>query len=213
LRKIDPRASKCEGQGSDSCSRNQAEETECENGVCGNREVQRGCFVPTESHWYGDKGWGLRLTRDACKNDIVEHYVVEVLEPDDFWERFTNMSGDEPMYFCEFVHGLIIDARLKGSYARLINHSCEPNAALRQRSVKGSRHVVVMMLDNAKAGDEVTIAYRDPVTSRQWRCKCGRDSCVSGLSESGRDMRASGVPVPAAGGDEDVVILDSEGDC
>jgi len=114
LRKLDPRASKCEGQGSDSCQRNRAEETECENGVCSNREVQRGCFVPTEGCWYGDKGWGLRVTRDACKDDIVEQYVGEVLEPDDFWERFTNTSGDEPMYFCEFVHGLIIDAKLKG---------------------------------------------------------------------------------------------------
>jgi len=213
LRKIDPRASWCEGPGSVGCLKNAAEETECENGICANREVQRGCYVPTESHWYGDKGWGLRVTVDARRDEIVEQYVGEVLEPDDFWERFGNTSGDEPMFFCEFVHGLVIDARLKGSYARLINHSCKPNAAFRQRSIRGSRHVVVMLLRDVKAGEEVTIAYRDPVTSRQWVCKCGHATCVNNVVNDMRALRASGVSVPAVRGDDEVVVVESEEGC
>jgi len=211
LKHIDPRAETCGGPGSQSCMANASMEMECEVGVCANRAVQRGRFVPTESMWCGDKGWGLRLVADAKKDELVEEYVGEVIEPGEFWDRFQSLSGSEPMYFVEFVHGLIIDARLKGSFARLINHSCEPNAQLRQWSVKGARHVVVSMLCDAQAGDEVTIAYRDPVTSRQWRCKCGKDSCVNS-DEGVRVMRTSGVAVPSEGVDDDVVIL-SDGEC
>mmetsp|Transcript_61499 Transcript_61499/g.127056 ORF Transcript_61499/g.127056 Transcript_61499/m.127056 type:complete len:187 (+) Transcript_61499:392-952(+) len=185
---------------------------ECENGVCANRVVQRGSFVPTETHWFDGKGWGLRLKVCARKDELVEQYVGEVLEPDEFWVRFSNTPAREPMYFVEFVHGLIIDARLKGSYARLVNHSCKPNAAFRQHSVKGSRHVVVAMLRDAQAGEEVTVAYRDPITSRQWRCKCGSANCAS-MGEVDRVVRASGVSVPSADGDDDVVILDVQERC
>mmetsp|Transcript_60454 Transcript_60454/g.124347 ORF Transcript_60454/g.124347 Transcript_60454/m.124347 type:complete len:204 (+) Transcript_60454:1236-1847(+) len=146
LKRMDPPAELCEGEGTASCLRNRGAEIECENGVCSNRVVQRGLRVPTEAHWYDGKGWGLRLLKDVDKDEIVERYVGEVLEPDEFWSRFKNMSGEEPMYFCEFVLGYIIDAGAKGSFARLINHSCEPSAVFRHRTVLGTRQVVVTML-------------------------------------------------------------------
>mmetsp|Transcript_62462 Transcript_62462/g.129723 ORF Transcript_62462/g.129723 Transcript_62462/m.129723 type:complete len:245 (-) Transcript_62462:79-813(-) len=212
LKRIDPLADLCDGEGTPGCLRNRGFEMECENGVCSNRMVQRGSFVPTEAHWFDGKGWGLRLKVDGRKDELVEQYVGEVLEPDEFWARFSNTPAGESMYFVEFVHGLIIDARLKGSYARLVNHACEPNAAFRQHSVKGSRHVVVALLRDVKAGEEVTVAYRDPVTSRQWKCKCGSEKCTS-LGGIERVVRSSGVSVPSADGDDDVVILDGDGRC
>jgi len=209
LRRMDPRAEKCEGDGSAACLRNSGAEIECENGVCSNRGVQRGVRVPTEAHWYEGKGWGLRLTRDARKGELVEQYVGEVLEPEDFWERFRHMTGREPLYFCEFVQGLIIDAGSKGSFARLINHSCDPSAMLRHRSVKGMRRVVVTMARDAKEGEEVTVAYRDPVSSRSWVCKCGKAVCEQ-VARDSVFVRDAGVPVPREGGSEEVVIVDSE---
>jgi len=210
LRQMDPRAEKCEGEGSPSCLRNRGAEIECENGVCTNRVVQRGIRVPTEAQWYDGKGWGLKLAKDASKGELVERYVGEVLEPEDFWERFKHMTGEEPLYFCEFVQGLIIDAGSKGSFARLINHSCEPSAILRHWSVKGMRQVVVTMLRDARAGEEVTVAYRDPVSSRNWVCKCGKASCEQVAKEAVR-VRDAGVPVPREGGGEEVVVVSDDG--
>mmetsp|Transcript_60819 Transcript_60819/g.125318 ORF Transcript_60819/g.125318 Transcript_60819/m.125318 type:complete len:124 (-) Transcript_60819:29-400(-) len=123
------------------------------------------------------------------------------------------MTGDEPLYFCEFVQGLIIDAGSKGSFARLINHSCEPSAMFRHRLVKGMRVVVVTMIRDAAVGEEVTIAYRDPVSSRNWVCKCGQPSCVQ-VEKGAVCVRDAGVPVPPAVGGAGVeVIVVSEDEC
>mmetsp|Transcript_7718 Transcript_7718/g.15290 ORF Transcript_7718/g.15290 Transcript_7718/m.15290 type:complete len:90 (+) Transcript_7718:300-569(+) len=63
-------------------------EMECEAGVCANRAVQRGRFAPTESQWYGEKGWGLKLVVDVKRDKLVEEYVGEVIEQGEFWDRF-----------------------------------------------------------------------------------------------------------------------------
>jgi len=157
-------------------------ELECENGVCGNRVLQRRAFVPTEAFKTEDRGWGLRLLADAKKGDVVEEYVGEVVDPVEFWQRFDSTEIADPLYFCEFVDGLVIDVTYKGSFARLINHACVPNARLQHRSVAGWRRVIVVMKVDALKGEEVTVAYRLPDgVNRMWRrCLCGEKGCVDG---------------------------------
>mmetsp|Transcript_61527 Transcript_61527/g.127145 ORF Transcript_61527/g.127145 Transcript_61527/m.127145 type:complete len:205 (+) Transcript_61527:1268-1882(+) len=200
---MDPRADVCDGEGSDSCALNFGLELECENGVCGNRVLQRRAFVPTEAFKTADRGWGLRLLSRAAKGSLVEEYVGEVVEPGEFWKRFDATDVADPLYFCEFVDGLIIDATYKGSFARLINHACAPNARLQHRSVAGWRRVVVVMIEDGEAGDEVTVAYRLPDgVNRMWqRCLCGRKGCVSG--------KGAGAAASVVKEEEDVVVLSS----
>ena len=179
LRDMDPRADLCDGEGSEMCLLNQGFEVECERGACSNRVLQRGAFAPTVTHWYEGKGWGVKLKCAVDKGDVVEEYLGEIIEPETFWERYEKADSTAPMFFCEFVSKLVVDASKHGSYARWINHSCRPNAEIRHKSVKGMRRLVVVMAKDGDEGDEVTVGYRIPGRLRTWECACGEDSCVS----------------------------------
>jgi hypothetical protein len=60
----------------------------------------------------------------------------------------------------------------KGSYAYYLNHSCNPNAGLKDK-------VMVIAMRNIEKGEEITIDYSITEADPYWKmkCKCGDRHC------------------------------------
>lgn len=71
---------------------------------------------------------------------------------------------------------LAIDAAVGGDATAFINHSCVPNAYMRE--VPGNK-VMFFALRDIKAGEEITINYRDPHHPPAALCRCGAPQCRS----------------------------------
>ena len=76
-----------------------------------------------------------------------------------------------------------IDAEVGGDATAFINHSCAPNAYMRE--VPG-KQVLFFALRDIKAGEEITINYRDPDHPPAPLCWCGAPQCRSRRCQRGR---------------------------
>ena len=75
--------------------------------------------------------------------------------------------------------GEYLDPSRRGSIARFMNHSCEPNSTMEIWTVKGELRACVYTKKAVGANDELTFDYgwepmaRKPLT----KCLCGTPSC------------------------------------
>lgn len=63
-------------------------------------------------------------------------------------------------YFLTVTDDVVIDAREKGSIARFVNHSCNPNCEVQKWNVCGEQRCGFFADRDMKAGTEITIDYR-----------------------------------------------------
>lgn len=201
LTRVDDRAARCDGEGSVSCDENRALGCECENGVCGNRTVQRRAFKRTTVQ-KGHGQWALIMEEDGAKGDVVEEYVGECLREEQFRERWEATQEKERVYFCALLPGLVVDATHYGSFARFVNHHCDANAVLAPLSVCGERRIVVRLEQDVTCGEEVTVRYGFEDGEFVQRCWCGGASCQGwihrlpasrGEGDEGTDAHDEGV--------------------
>lgn len=84
----------------------------------------------------------------------------------------------------ELERGLIIDGT-KGSMARFINHSCEPNCEVRMVKVNGTPRMAVFAGDQGvMTGEELTYDYNfDNFGTTRQICYCGAPNCRGFLSK------------------------------
>lgn len=78
-----------------------------------------------------------------------------------------------------FEQRLIIDAT-KGSIARFVNHSCEPNCTMEKRTVAGVPRMALFAGPNGiMTGEELTYDYNfDPFSDKNVQvCRCGAPTC------------------------------------
>jgi len=91
----------------------------------------------------------------------------------------------------------VIDANIKGSVARWINHSCDPNCeAVVEQDDKGRPHkdkVFIEALRDIKAGEELTYNYgitlderHTPKLKKLWACRCGAAGCTGTMLQPKR---------------------------
>jgi len=148
VRGKDPSPAVCRGFASAECAANRSLKIECNVGACDNRVLQRRDFrkVIVRPFIRNDKThWGVFMDEDGKEGDVLEEYVGEGLTYDDFEERRLGLQPADNWYFCALAHGVILDATHMGSYARFINHHCQPNAALRPWSVATYRRLAVSL--------------------------------------------------------------------
>lgn len=75
-----------------------------------------------------ERGWGLRTLVDIKKGTLITEYRGEVISQQTCEERMRTVYKDQKnFYFFDYRNGEVLDASTKGSDARFINHSCEPN--------------------------------------------------------------------------------------
>lgn len=83
---------------------------------------------------------------------------------------------------CYLFHvndSFIIDATLKGSISRFINHCCEPCMYCKDIQLDGKNHLCFFARYDIQAGQELTYDYRfkEEVEENKLPCDCGAPNC------------------------------------
>ena len=94
-------------------------------------------------------------------------------------------DGSGSCYLFRLDDDYIVDATVKGSAARFINHSCEPNCYSRCITVDGEKRITLFSMRNLRAGEELTYNYQfaievDP--ELKIPCYCGSRSCFGTMN-------------------------------
>jgi SET domain/Bromodomain/PHD-like zinc-binding domain/PHD-finger/F/Y-rich N-terminus/PWWP domain len=97
----------------------------------------------------------------------------------------SSSDGSGSCYLFRFNDEYIVDATMKGSAARFINHCCEPNCYSKVVIDGKSRHILIRSLRPLRRGEELTYNYRfgmetDP--SQKLPCYCGAPSCTQSMN-------------------------------
>src|SRR5271170_1622397 len=90
-----------------------------------------------------------------------------------------------------FDQNMIIDAT-RGSIARFVNHSCEPNCRMVKWIVAGKPRMALFAGDRPiMTGDELTYDYNfDPFSAKNVQeCRCGSDNCRGVLGPKPKDHK------------------------
>lgn len=126
-----------------------------------------------------NRGFGVRSCRTWAPGQIIMEYTGEIISEGECQRRMREEYRDKQCYYLmELEKGLIIDGA-KGSMARFINHSCEPNCEVRMVKVNGTPRMGVFAgEEGVVTGEELTYDYNfDNFGERRQVCYCGAPSC------------------------------------
>lgn len=125
-----------------------------------------------------DRGYGVRSNRTFDANQIIVEYAGEIITQDECDSRMAKLYKDNEVsltkgrasshqeliqiqcyYLMSFDQNMIIDAT-RGSIARFVNHSCEPNCKMIKWTVAGKPRMALFAGDKGiTTGDELTYDY------------------------------------------------------
>ncbi|KNG85872.1 putative histone-lysine N-methyltransferase (Ash1) [Aspergillus nomiae NRRL 13137] len=127
-----------------------------------------------------DRGYGVRSNRTFEPNQVIVEYTGEIITQAECEKRMrTIYKKNECYYLMYFDQNMIIDAT-RGSIARFVNHSCEPNCRMEKWTVAGKPRMALFAGDRGiMTGDELTYDYNfDPYSQKNvQQCRCGSDRC------------------------------------
>ncbi|PIG83659.1 histone-lysine N-methyltransferase (Ash1) [Aspergillus arachidicola] len=127
-----------------------------------------------------DRGYGVRSNRTFEPNQVIVEYTGEIITQAECEKRMrTIYKNNECYYLMYFDQNMIIDAT-RGSIARFVNHSCEPNCRMEKWTVAGKPRMALFAGDRGiMTGDELTYDYNfDPYSQKNvQQCRCGSDRC------------------------------------
>jgi hypothetical protein len=207
-----PRAPPSHGCG-DAClnahSRIRCDPKSCPAGrACANTEFQACPKQPIAVFLTAHCGWGVKATGPIPAGAFIVEYQGEVVSSSECAARMAaaRAAGEPDVYMMDLGPGLAIDARARGSVARLINSSCAPNcvAQLWHDAGTGEPRVGIFAGERPiQPGEELAYDYAfDPASSStsnsggppaDYHCKCGAPACRGTID------RAVGPPERAVG--------------
>ncbi|ORY45729.1 SET domain-containing protein, partial [Rhizoclosmatium globosum] len=170
-------------------------EGNCATGTtCSNQSFQRSLSAslsPTgglEICETSGRGFGIRTTRTFPKNTFLMEYCGEIISAETSRHRMETIYKDMThYYFLNYDKSEVIDGCRKGSDARFVNHSCNPNCRIEKWVVNGEYCVGLFTERELEAGEEVTYDYRFESFGDMKKCMCGARGCRGflGLNKSG----------------------------
>ncbi|KAI9028869.1 hypothetical protein CLU79DRAFT_736471 [Phycomyces nitens] len=165
----DPKSCPCKSQ----CSNQRFQRKE------GTKELQ--IFLTRE------RGWGLRTLVDVNRGDLLVEYRGEVISHKMCEERMRTVYTDQKnFYFLDYQNGEVVDACSKGTEARFINHSCDPNCHIEKWALKGELAVGVFASRHIPANSELFYDYNFSVfgnAESQQICHCGSEKCRGSIGK------------------------------
>ncbi|KAJ5594481.1 uncharacterized protein N7459_000689 [Penicillium hispanicum] len=182
---------------------------ECDNGncrlgpECGNRNFNElkhrtkagGKYnIGVEVIKTPDRGYGVRSNRTFEPNQIIVEYTGEIITQWECEKRMrTVYKNNDCYYLMYFDQNMIIDAT-RGSIARFVNHSCEPNCRMEKWTVAGKPRMALFAGDRGvMTGEELSYDYNfDPYSNKNvQQCRCGSENCrgVLGPRPKDKDQR------------------------
>ena len=158
----------------------------CEAGeLCGNKRITKKQWKDLQVVDAGVKGRGLVSKHPAKFGDFLIEYTGIAIKKDYLDAMFRRYRMERMLYIMALDSNVYIDARKKGSVARYINHSCEPNCAVHRWKVRGVIRAGIFALKEIKAGEELSFDYkwkrkrgRAPT-----KCYCGAKTCRGTLED------------------------------
>ncbi|EPS26643.1 hypothetical protein PDE_01581 [Penicillium oxalicum 114-2] len=142
-----------------------------------------------------DRGYGVRSNRTFEPNQIIVEYTGEIITQFECERRMrTVYKNNECYYLMYFDQNMIIDAT-RGSIARFVNHSCEPNCRMEKWTVAGKPRMALFAGDRGiMTGEELSYDYNfDPYSLKNvQQCRCGSENCrgILGPRPKDKDQRA-----------------------
>ncbi|KAJ4358624.1 uncharacterized protein N0V89_003208 [Didymosphaeria variabile] len=126
------------------------------------------------------KGYGVRAMRCFEPHQIIVEYAGEIITQDECERRMKQVyKKDKCYYLMSFDNKMIIDAT-RGTIARFVNHSCEPNCEMIKWTVGGEPRMALFAGSRGiTTGEELTYDYNfDPFSLKNIQeCRCGTKSC------------------------------------
>ncbi|KAJ5692192.1 hypothetical protein N7462_001615 [Penicillium macrosclerotiorum] len=183
---------------------------ECDNGncnlgpECGNRNFNElkhrtkagGKYnIGVEVIKTPDRGYGVRSNRSFEPNQIIVEYTGEIITQFECERRMRSVyKNNECYYLMYFDQNMIIDAT-RGSIARFVNHSCQPNCRMEKWTVAGKPRMALFAGDRGiMTGEELSYDYNfDPYSNKNvQQCRCGSENCrgILGPRPKDKDQRA-----------------------
>ncbi|KAF8245151.1 hypothetical protein K440DRAFT_556444 [Wilcoxina mikolae CBS 423.85] len=160
---------------------------ECINEDCGcasecrNQRFQKCDYANVSVFKTEKKGYGLRADTDINQGRFIYEYVGEVIDEPRFHTRNAKYPtmGVKHFYFMSLEKDQFIDATMKGSIARFVNHSCNPNCETEKWVVGNKFRMGIFAKRDIKAGEELAFDYNvDRYGAEKQPCYCGEPNCL-----------------------------------
>lgn len=115
------------------------------------------------------------------QNEMVIEYVGDVVRQSvaDHREKMYEKAGIGSSYLFRIDEDTIVDATYRGSVARFINHSCDPNCYAQVIMVKSEPKIVIYSLREIFPGEEILYDYKFEIEGEEDKipCLCGAVTC------------------------------------
>ncbi|KAK5020475.1 hypothetical protein LTR60_000482 [Cryomyces antarcticus] len=149
----------------------------------------------------GDRGYGVRANRTFEPGQIIVEYAGEIITLEESDRRMNEeYKNNECYYLMAFEQDMIIDAT-RGSIARFVNHSCEPNCEMVKWRVDGKPRMALFAGEKGiMTGAELTYDYNFEQVTNSYtpysqkniqQCRCGTASCRGVLGPKQKDAPKS----------------------
>ncbi|KAK9270236.1 hypothetical protein L1049_025813 [Liquidambar formosana] len=172
--------------------------TECTPGYCPcgfnckNQRFQKCEYAKTKLFRTEGRGWGILADENIKAGQFIIEYCGEVIS----WKEARRRSqtyeiqGLKDAYIISLNAHESIDATKKGSLARFINHSCQPNCETRKWTVLGEIRVGIFAKQDISVGTELAYDYNfEWYGGAKVRCLCGASSCPGFLGAKSRGFQ------------------------
>ncbi|XP_057490388.1 histone-lysine N-methyltransferase ASHH1-like isoform X1 [Actinidia eriantha] len=160
--------------------------TECTSGYCPcsdyckNQRFQKSEYAKTKLFKTEGRGWGLLADENIKAGRFIIEYCGELISSEEAKQRSLvyEAQGLKDAYIISLYANYFVDATKKGSLARFINRSCQPNCETRKWTVLGEVRVGIFAKQDIYAGTELAYEYNfEWYGGANVRCLCGAPNC------------------------------------
>lgn len=124
------------------------------------------------------QGWGLFADEAIARDDFVIEYKGEICS-ESVMEARQKLYDEEGCddYIFRIDKRWFCDATKKGSMARFINHSCNPNCYTKILRHNKLQKIAIYAKRDIEAGEELHYDYKFPYEENKIVCTCGSVNC------------------------------------
>ena len=154
---------------------------DCPCGVsCKNRRFQLHEYADVYPIQTKDRGFGLCAGTFLPKGSFIIQYIGEIytLTSEYGQKKLAEYKDRTCTYLMSLGKGEVIDPTTRGNFARLINHSCDPNCETQKWHVQGEISIGIFTKRDIQMDEELTFDYGfDIMRTTFQRCLCGAPNC------------------------------------
>ncbi|KAI5966906.1 SET2 [Candida pseudojiufengensis] len=148
---------------------------------CQNQRFQKREYADVSVFQTELKGYGLRANSTINEGQFIYEYIGEVIDEPTFRNKMVeyDVKQYKHFYFMMLKTDSFIDATEKGSLARFVNHSCNPNAFVDKWVVGDKLRMGIFSKRKIIPGEEITFDYNvDRYGAQSQPCYCGEPNCL-----------------------------------